>query len=241
MDQNFLTKEFFSKDMLKMLYYHATRVDIADNNDKAELVKELLGDDFFELGTGTNRISMLHNNFVCKIALDRRGIVDNICEFKRAMEAPEYLTKTYECNMLILIVEYVTVMDQEQFIENEEGIKQVLDDLSKEYIFDDIGFTLKNSFNWGYRDATGDIVVLDFGYLYPKNGQDAALTCPMCNGSLRYNPNYTGFECAGCKTKYSPVDIRRRMNLELEEFENSVLARVGNFRFPDLNDLRIPD
>ena len=80
-----LINQIFSKEMLKMLYYHACRVDIDDNNDKAELVAELLGPEFQELGTGTNRIAFLYNpspsrefrggsGLVFEIALDRRGL-----------------------------------------------------------------------------------------------------------------------------------------------------------------------
>ena len=237
-----LINNFFSPETIKMLYYHACRVDIEDNNDKAEMIKELLGPDFIELGTGTNRIALLHNSFVCKIALDYRGQVDNWTEFKRSMELPEYLVKAYECNMLILICEYVNVMDQEQFMLNEEGIKEILEDLSKAYIFDDIGFTLKNSYNWGYRDS-GDIVVLDYGYLYPKKNQEAALSCPKCKALLKYNENYTGFVCSNssCRTKYRIMDIRRRMNLDLEKMEDKVIAMLNNLEMPDFEEAKVID
>ena len=80
-----LINQIFSKEQLKMLYYHACRVDIDDNNDKAEMVSELLGPEFQELGTGTNRIAFLYNpspsrefkggaGLVYEIALDRRGL-----------------------------------------------------------------------------------------------------------------------------------------------------------------------
>lgn len=79
-----LINNIFSKEMLKMLYYHACRVDISDNNDKAELVGELLGPEFQEIGTGTNRVAYLYTpsserefrggaGLVYEIALDRRG------------------------------------------------------------------------------------------------------------------------------------------------------------------------
>ena len=79
-----LITQIFDKELLKMLYYHACRVDIEDNNDKAEMVKELLGDEFQELGSGTNRIAFLYTpgpnrkfrggaGLVYEIALDRRG------------------------------------------------------------------------------------------------------------------------------------------------------------------------
>jgi len=231
-----LIQEFFSKEMLKMLYYHACRVDIADNNDKAEMVKDLLGPDFTELGTGTNRIAFLHNGVVVEIALDRRGLIDNFTEYKRSGELPEYLVKVYESDMLINIEEYVTVMDASLFKINKEGILQILEDLSKAYLFNDIGFILKNCYNWGFRASTGDLVILDYGYLYPLKGQDAAVTCPKCKGLLKYNSTYTGFVCnnAGCKAKYNIMDIMRRRNLSMENFENEMISELGHVEMPDL-------
>ena len=80
-----LINNIFSKEMLKMLYYHACRVDIEDNNDKAEMISELIGPEFQELGTGTNRIAYLYSpapdrkfrggaGLVFEFALDRRGL-----------------------------------------------------------------------------------------------------------------------------------------------------------------------
>lgn len=166
--------------------------------------------------------------------------IDNFTEFKRSIELPEYLTKAYECNMLILISEYVNVFDQDQFVYNEQGIKEILEDISKAYIFEDLGFNLKNSFNWGYRD-NGDIVVLDYGYLYPIQGQSSALTCPKCRGSLKYNTNFTGFVCSNdqCRTKYSIMEVRRRMNVDLENKENQIITMINKMEMPDFNDAKI--
>lgn len=241
--------QVFSSEMLKMLYYSACRVDIEDNNDKALLVTELLGSEFQELGTGTNRISLLYTpsssrNFrggaglVFIIALDRRGFVDNFTEFKRSVECPEYIVKAYECNMLILVEEYVTLMDKREFIANEQGIKAILDDMSKGYIFEDIGFDTKNYENWGYR-SNGDIVILDAGYVYPLRGNEHALSCPKCSGQLSYNRNYTGFVCQNtqCKTKYNFLDVRRRMNLDLENLEDKMIAELNHVEMPDFDRL----
>lgn len=68
-----LIREFITDSQLKALLYHCLRVDISDNNDKAEIVKLILGKDFQELGTGTNRIALFYRGFVVKVALDRRG------------------------------------------------------------------------------------------------------------------------------------------------------------------------
>lgn len=80
-----LINNIFSEELLKMLYYHACRVDIEDNNDKAEMISELIGPEFQELGTGTNRIAYLYSpgpdrkyrggaGLVFEFALDRRGL-----------------------------------------------------------------------------------------------------------------------------------------------------------------------
>jgi len=244
-----LINQIFSKDLLKMLYYHACRVDIEDNNDKAEMVPELLGPEFEEIGTGTNRMSFLYNpsserefkggaGLIYIIALDRRGFVDNFTEYKRSLEIPEYAIKAYECNMLILVEEYVTLMDKQEFLLNENGIKTILKDLSKNYIFEDIGFDLKNYENYGYR-SNGDIVILDIGYVYPIKGNEHIMSCPKCRGQLVCNSNYTGFICenGSCRTKYSFLDLRRRMNLELEDFENQMISNLNNIEMPDFDGL----
>ena len=244
-----LINNIFSKDLLKMLYYHACRVDIEDNNDKAEMISELIGPEFQELGTGTNRISYLYTpgsdrkfrggaGLVFIIALDRRGLVDNFNEFKRSLECPEYWIKAYETNMIILVEEYVTLMDEREFIANENGIKVILEDLAKNYIFEDIGFSLKNYQNWGYR-SNGDIVILDIGYVFPIKGNEHVMSCPKCRGQLTYNNNYTGFICnsSQCKTKYNFLDLRRRMNLDLENFENQMISDLNKVEMPDFDRL----
>lgn len=65
--------DFIDPHTMMALFHNCLRVDIADNNDKAEICAEILGNEFSEIGTGTNRISFLHNGVVVKVALDRRG------------------------------------------------------------------------------------------------------------------------------------------------------------------------
>jgi len=74
-----LIREFFPPKILKALMILCLRVDIADNNDKADIVKELLNtidgsEGFEELGVGTNRAAFLYRGLAIKIALDRRGL-----------------------------------------------------------------------------------------------------------------------------------------------------------------------
>ena len=140
--------------------------------------------------------------------------------------------------MLILVEEYVTLMDDKEFAANENGIKMILEDLSRNYIFEDIGFSTKNYQNFGYR-TNGDIVVLDLGYIFSIKGNENVLSCPKCRGQLVYNQNYTGFVCknSSCRTKYTFLDIRRRMNLDLENFENQMISELNKVEMPDFDRL----
>ena len=140
--------------------------------------------------------------------------------------------------MIILIEEYATLMDEREFRENEAGIKMILEDLSKAYIFEDIGFSVKNYENWGYR-SNGDIVCIDLGYVYSLKGQEHVLTCPHCNASLRYNNNYTGFVCQNkqCGKKYNTEDVVRRMDTTQMDLENKTISMLNGIQIPQIENL----
>jgi len=145
--------------------------------------------------------------------------------------------------MLILVCEYVDLLNEEDFRLNEEGIKTILEDLSRNYIFGDIGYTTKNRCNWGYRDkgvdGTETLVILDYGYMFNRIGNEKALRCPKCGNDLHYDKNYNYFVCGNniCSTKYSFMDIRRRMSHDLEKVENRVISQLNNLPLPNLAKL----
>lgn len=239
-----LIRTMFSDVMIRALMIHCLRVDIPDNNDKADMIKIMLGDQFHELGTGTNRIAFLRNGLVYKIALDRRGLIDNFTEFKRASELLMYLARTYETNLLINVCEYVEVIDQRTFMDSETSIKAILGDIAKGYLFNDVGFTMKNYCNWGMRyisDDDKELVILDYGYLYPLMGQDLnqLFRCPRCGGRLAWNSSYTAFTCQAkdnrCQAILSPTDIRRMMRLNFESAENNLIAEISGDGMPNLD------
>ena len=177
--------------------------------------------------------------------------MDNFQEFKRSTELPQFLAKTYESNFLINICEYVEVMDQDKFLLNESTIKEMLTRLSSAYLFEDLGFTLKNSYNWGIRESaydfdnisdeyTYDICILDYGYLYPLQGQkEKLLRCPKCYHKLRWNSNYTMLACSNnaCNLQMGPMDLHRRMDLNYEEMENALVTSLGNLKMPNLTKI----
>lgn len=228
--------ENFGRELLQVLYYHALNPEITDNNLKAEILSDALKvEGFEELGTGTNRIAFRKNGYVYKIALDRRGLVDNFSEYKRSSEAPEYFAKTYETNYLIAVAEYINLIEKNQFNENKRQIAIILKDLSEAYIFGDIGLSLKNYANWGYRD-NGGLAILDYAYMHPIIGNEEALKCPKCkHGRLRYDNMFINLVCDNptCQTKYTYMDIKRRMNTTFEDIENSCISALYDLKTPN--------
>ncbi len=226
-------RKYFSNAMIKFLYSLAVSYDYTDNNQKARIISAVLGDDFQELGTGTNRIAFIYGQYVYKIALDRRGIVDNFSEFKRSRETPQFLAKTYETNGIISVQEYVTTIDPDKFSEYRGHILMALKELSKYYIFGDMGYDPKNYCNIGYRD-NGAVVILDCAYMHPRVGNEEAMIC-KCGGELAYNNTYTGFKCTRCGQRWDYIDVKRHLDQNIENLENRTLGGMKN-----LDDLDNP-
>jgi predicted RNA-binding Zn-ribbon protein involved in translation (DUF1610 family) len=228
-------KRLNSASTIKKLFAHALMIDMDDNNEKVEVIKEILGPKFSELGPGTNRYGTLGPDGYChKIAMDRRGIVDNITEFKRAPEMDWVSPKVYETNGVILVAENVELLSKEEFRANRDQILAICEQLSHQYIFTDIGYALKNFCNWGIR-KNGDLVVLDTGYLIPILGNEEAMRCPVCGAKLQYNRNYTGFTCSKCSTQFQFIDLYRRLT---NKFEEETFADITGFELnlDKLND-----
>lgn len=224
----------YSPDTIKKLFAHALLIDIDSNNEKVDIVKEIVGDEFTELGPGTNRVGLLGPDGYChKIALDRRGIVDNVTEFKRSPELEWVSPHVYECNGPILVAENVELLSKEDFRMNRNGILEICEQLSHAYIFTDIGYAEKNFCNWGIRKG-GDLVVLDTGYLIPRLGNEEAMTCPICGRDLEYSTNYTHFCCHKCSVNFSFIDVYRRLSNKLE---NELYQDVTGFVLPDFSQM----
>lgn len=234
------TQEYFSKEMLKTLYLIAMDDSFSHNNAKADAILKVLGNDFQELGPGTNRVVVKKDKAVFKIAMDRRGMVDNFTEFKRSKEVPMYCAKTYESNLIITVAEYVNLMDEQEYVANKNAILTILEDLAKDYIFEDMGYSLVNRCNTGYRD-NGDIVFLDYGYMYPKVGNEDALICRSCGSMLTNNSTFTKFVCTNpaCRQVYEFDRIRRRMHMDLENEEDKLIAGINKLAVPDWNNLNL--
>jgi hypothetical protein len=221
-----LIKKNFSEEFMRKIY------DIYSNDYISIVEKTIMFDDIFtkefgdrkdyrRIGEGTNRFVCLLDNHIIKVAYNYLAFIDNMNELAQAKYKNKYLAQAFETNGIILVSEYVTVMDKEEFLENQYHIKKILDILAMEYsekdekkkyyILGDMGMSHKNYGNWGRR-MNGDIVVLDYGYLYELSNQEwkEVAKCPTCGSSLEYTKDYSELECTrtDCATKVKYTTLR---------------------------------
>lgn len=178
--------------------------------------------DYRRIGEGTNRFVCLLDNHIIKVAYNYLAYIDNMNELAQAKYKPKYLAQAYETNGIILVSEYVTVMDKSEFLENQTPIQNILMKLEadinpyekekgKNYILGDMGMSNKNYGNWGRR-MNGEIVILDYGYLYELSYQEwrDVAKCPVCGSSLEYTPDYSELQCTheNCTTKVKYTTLR---------------------------------
>ena len=217
--------EYVPKQKMFDLFENAMDLIEVDNNVKADRIINIMGPDFQELGTGTNRIALMRDGYVFKIALDRRGMIDNLAEYKRSAEVPESLVKCYETNRVVAISEYVNLMSYQEFMENKSKIREILQRLSSRYIMKDLGLTPKNYCNFGYRDD-GTIVALDYAYLYPIAGNEKALKC-SCGGNIIIDSSFTTYKCdnPSCGLRYSAMEILNKMNIDAERMDDEAIFK----------------
>lgn len=216
--------EFIPDAAMKEMYQLCMNPTISNNNDKADGMLMLLRKhnvECTELGPGTNRFAVLIDNYVFKIGLDKQGLQDNANEYVLSEELQPLVTKTYElsANWLITVNEYVTVIDREEFVENEPIMRRILGELADSYLLGDVGIHPKNFTNWGYRDD-GDLVILDFAYIF--NVQSTELMCHDDMTMLDYDANFHNLFCPRCRRKYTFSDIRRRISIEQENRDHEL-------------------
>lgn len=242
--KNSKLKREFDRDEIKMLYALALSIDYRDNNQKSDMLTEYMKKKGFVcLGTGTNRVSYKKGHYVYKIALDRRGIADNLNEARRSADAPQFLAHCFECCGVAAVCEYVDVLDRETFANPKvrESILMVLKELSKEFIFGDMGYDPKNFANIGIRRSKEgeSLVFLDFAYMHPRLGNEDAFTCIKDGTPLQYNRMFTRYICPKCKSEFDYRDILWRINSNTNNFESAFLSDVQSNLDLDLDNLAI--
>lgn len=216
------------------LYKISSDFSIIDDNEKADRIADVMERyGFKEIGTGTNRIAFMKDGYVYKVALDERGFIDNISEYKRSIEFPQYFVKVYETNRTILVCEYCELLSEETFNNRKSEIKSILEHLSHYYVMDDVGLTTKNYCNWGLRhviDDDGerdDLIIIDNAYFYPIRDNTRMLTC-SCGGQIILNTNFTGYVCSNpsCRMTYTVEEILNKSGYDYDAGDAEVVTVV---------------
>ena len=225
-----LIKRNFSEEFMRKIYdiYMDDCMSIVEKTIRFDkLFTEEFGHrkDYRRIGEGTNRFVCLLDNHIIKVAYNYLAYIDNMNELAQAKDKPKYLAKAFETNGLILVSEYVTVMDNMEFLECQNEIKTILKvieanikgkDKTKNtyYILGDMGTSNKNYGNWGRR-MNGEIVILDYGYLYEVAGRDwvNVAICPVCGSDLEYLEDFSELKCVNdkCNTKVKYTTVRNNL------------------------------
>lgn len=203
-----------------------------DDSSNVNVVAEILCDrlrplGFQELGTGSNRICFLKDGYAFKIAMDRRGCIDNMSEYLRSIEEPSILAKTYETNRMIAVSEYAKLISRDEFESRKDEIRAMLDYLSRRYVIQDLGLTPKNFCNVGLRDD-GSIIFIDYAYMYKIAGNEQALVCQLCGAQIRPNENFTAYQCSNpaCKQPYLAYEILNRMDRDVDDIDDEHVVKL---------------
>ena len=216
-------KKFFPMECLQDLF--AITYSACTNEEKGRLVEYTL-DKYeikaFLLGHGTNRIGIQIEDTVFKIALDEHGKTDNKREFKYTDKLQPYVIKVYEClqDGLIEACEPVIPMDKNEFVSNKNTVLHILSKFEEKFFIGDVGYDPnKNYANWGFRKSDGQVVVLDFAYIYSSSYQ--MFRCNSCEAGsvLIYDEGYNGLVCPSCGKKYTFAQIRKRISKQDEKNE----------------------
>lgn len=201
------------------------RVLILHNNDRINLYKALINLHWnrpVNFGTGTNRMAVIVDSYVFKIAMDHAGCVDNLHEFIMSSELQPFVTKCYETNELISVSEYVNVMsDKAQFENRKDEIMDILRELeASTSLMLDVGFIPKNMTNWGVRPSDNKAVILDYGYLY-TDLEGISLTCAdqTCIkkfgiSRLVYTDAYSHMQCPNCGKEVTVLELQSLITTE---------------------------
>ena len=205
----------------------------ATNNEKGSIVESLITEKYkipaSRIGSGTNRIGFLLDGYVFKIALDKDGMIDNRREFKYSKALFPLVIKVYEStpNGLIAVSEYLRVFDQSDFEDpdNQEQIREMLTDVSSQFLIGDVGLSLKNFANWGYRDDDS-IAMLDFAYIYTSSYRVFQCTCDN-ETLLRYDKDFVNLVCPRCGRKFTFGQIRKKITRKVQEEEIGDIREYG--------------
>lgn len=204
-----------------------------DNDMKMQIIADILTKykiPFSKLGGGTNRFGVMIDGYAVKIAYDRDGMIDNKREFIYSLALQPYVVKTYECaeTGLVAVFEYVISFTERDILdrENQEAMREILKEISTQFFIGDVGITTKNFGNWGYRRDSGEIVILDFAYIYSVAFKQFQCSCQGA-GVLYYDKDFVNLICPVCGKKYTFGQLRKKITRKDQDAEIGDIKEKG--------------
>lgn len=233
--------KYFPMELLLELDKVTNNYDV-DNNKKSKIINKLLDDynvPYDVLGNGTNRYGILIDGYAVKIALDKLGKIDNRREFKYSPKLQPYVVKVYEANStgLLSISEYVTIFSLDDLYDNQDEMREILGEISQNYLVGDIGVTSKNYINWGIR-PDGSICILDFAYIYALSYKQFACSCSETS-FVEYDNDYVKLKCPNCGRVYTFGEIRKKITKADEEAEIGNILDYGYVLEKEMEELEV--
>jgi hypothetical protein len=224
-----LIKKYFPVELLVELE-NVTKMMSIDNNGKYPYVKYLLDKfnvPYEPLGSGTNRYGINIDGYAVKIALDKAGMIDNQREFKYAKKLYPSVVKVYECcpNGLLSVSEYVTIFSLNDYYSQQDNMREILAEISAQFLVGDIGVSKVNYINWGTRND-GTICILDFAYIYSLSYKGFLCTCED-QGMLEADTDCNYYQCPICRKKFEFKDLRKRITKKDEAEEIGDITLEG--------------
>lgn len=228
-------KSIFSPEMRRYIAAICDTRQIQKNTLKMDLLQRLIikeGIPYEQLGGATNRYVIMSGGYAIKIAVDRQGYKDNLMEYALTVEVP-YTFPSYETNGYILVQKCVRILTLEEWRARKIEILKILDELGRDYLLGDVGYTDLNRTNWGVDDD-GNLGILDYAYCHRLT--EDLFTCPVCGSVLSYDQNFISFLCtdrANCHARYSYNQIKTRQgdavdwNMINEKKNRSIVVPKG--------------
>lgn len=221
--------EIFTPEQLLYLSRLSETFSIS-NNQKISIIKEKLTEwniDYAPLGGGTNRFGFMIDGYALKIACDKDGKIDNKREFKYSQNLQPYVVKCYEISPdgLMGVFEYVEIFTMDDYVNNQDKMRTILEDIAKSFLIGDVGVTSKNYVNWGFRE-NGEPVILDFAYIYAVSYKQFKCQCPS-HALLYYDKDFVKLICPACGKGYRFEDIRQRISRQDQDEEIGDITTQG--------------